>query len=390
MEGLRGLRIVVLVAFLALIGFSMGDMLQPLVTQSMKIGPLQVGLLFFLLNMVSSALRIPVGLASDKYGRRRFITIAAMFMAASGFLFTRSEGFDQLVVPFVFWGIGGALYWTTIGALIADLTSERTRIKAYGATGIFEVFAWLMGPLIGGLASDRFGIRMAFVLLSVLSVVTTVSSLKLPDSSRRTEQANAGMGVREALFGKAARVVGAFSLLNMIHGTYAAMMWTAFPIYLKTVLGLTYSEIGWLSAVSSLGNALALLCVSRLPHRALSLKFLMAVSMVPSGLLTVGYTMVRSLIWLFPVAFVSGFFLAFGAQSAISSTLFVNSLSESARGAAFGVTGTVWRFGMASGSVILGAIWSAYEITTVFYVCSALLLLQAMVVWILVPENTHG
>lgn len=360
--------------------FSLFGLVQPLYVAGLKMEKTQFGLLFFLSNVVSAALRLPVGWASDIYGRKWFMLAGLAFWALSGVIFPVSKTFEALIVPFLLWGTGAAFYFTTSGALIADITSPETRPKAYGTVGIYNTVGSILGPLVGGFITDAFGIEASFLLVAAAFSTSAAACVKLPNPKQndgdRQSIAETLRGVTRASVG---RMVGVFALFYFVHGIYGSVLWPILPIFYKEFYHLDPIHIGLGNTVFMVGNAIGFYMVAKLPQ-TLDLKKIMAYSMIPNSLLLLAYLVAGSPIALLVVVFAHGFTVSFGVFGPLGSTIFMDALPAPARGIASGITGTTWRVRMSTGSMIMGAVWASFGMIPIFYLSAAILFSEFVII----------
>jgi MFS family permease len=380
----QGLGVIFSMGFFSMFGISIGVVLQPLYTNDLGILPTKIGLLFFLSNLASGILRIPVGIASDSYGRKWFMLVGAALWSLSGSLFTIFESFQTLVIPFILWGIGSAFYFTVIGALIAQLTSPEVMPMVYGTFWVFQTIGRILGPLLGGFIADKYGFKPSFAIAAFSFLIAAVLAIKLPHL-RSKKQVRLRSKLKESLrliaWTKNGDPVKTFALLYIVHGVFAGMFWTILPLFFKEVYHLSYSDIGLINTASMIGIAAGSYLVTRFPQR-FNLKKLMMYATLLAGVSVLGYVAIGIKLTLPIISFFTGFFLSFGTFGAVGSTVFMRSLSESIRGLGSGITGTSWRAGLAGGSILLGTLWTFFGMRPVFYLSTVMLFVESAIIWI--------
>jgi MFS family permease len=101
------------------------------------------------------------GVVGDRYGRRlnilRALVLGAVFLILSGY----AQNASQLVVSRFFVGATSGVV-PTIMALVAAHTPRHKLSLAAGATMSALLFGTAIGPLVGGVIFDNFGMRAAF------------------------------------------------------------------------------------------------------------------------------------------------------------------------------------------------------------------------------------
>lgn len=155
---------------------------------------LQVGLLFSIFGIVRSALQVPMGRLSDRVGVRRpfleaGLLASAVFVYAYGVVGTAAQLFSVRVLQ----GVALAASTPALMAMVEAITERRTRGGSMGFFSTMRTLGWGIGPLVGGVIADAFGMPAVFTLgaaltaLSVLAVHLTVPEVR-PDESPRSAE----------------------------------------------------------------------------------------------------------------------------------------------------------------------------------------------------------
>ena len=133
--------------------------------------PELLGLALGVSGFTQALLLIPMGLLSDKFGRKKVIALGFILFAIGSLVAALSTSIEGLIIGRGLQGagaVGGAIL-----ALVADLICEQNRSKAMAAVGasigLSFMLAMIMGPIvagIGGLAAI-FGLALALALIAV-------------------------------------------------------------------------------------------------------------------------------------------------------------------------------------------------------------------------------
>lgn len=386
LNDLRELGFILAISFCMFLGFRSGGVLQPLYTQFFEIEPSLIGALFFLSNIASSLVRIPAGLASDKYGRKPIIIIASIsFLAASG-LYMVANDFPSMVIPFILWGSAAGFYFTSINALIADMTNTDNRVTTFARIGMINMIANIVGPTLTGLLADSLGIVLSFSVLVITFILMTYFSIRISEPKRGDSPTGVILNSLSFIKGSAMPIILAYGGLRFIFGIYAGMYWPALTILQKSVFQLSYSEIGLVNAIDMIAQIFGLSLCNRVIVK-FNPKYVMFFStLVAFGIATIYYGL-DNFALLILVHFISGFSFSFGFLSPIGNSLFMNALPASIRGISQGIIGTIWRIGMAVGSLLMGQIWDHYGLHMILYGGSAIMLIEAVALFFLLPKN---
>src|SRR5438093_1918137 len=133
---------------------------------------ISVGLasLVFVANMLGGLIStIPTGILVDRVGRRRVIIAGPLLLALASFLMATAQTFPQVLV-YQFIGGWAQQMWTLSRlAIIADTGGDRQRGRQITSMVGMESAGRLLGPALGGLMAELWGIRAPFLALGVLA-----------------------------------------------------------------------------------------------------------------------------------------------------------------------------------------------------------------------------
>ncbi len=143
----------------------------PLLAKDRGIPLASIGIIFLLQGLSNGFSRIPFGHWSDKTSDRRRLVIAGVLgtgVAIAGFGFSRL--LSQFLLFAVILGAGLALAFTSIGALIALVSSEQTRGLAMGGYNTCIYLGIMVSSLLMGKFIERAGFTSAFLVASLVGV----------------------------------------------------------------------------------------------------------------------------------------------------------------------------------------------------------------------------
>jgi MFS family permease len=162
----------------------------------------QVAITIFLLVM--AALMIPGGKLTDKFGRKRCLTVGLAVYGIGALISACAPGLGILIIGnSILEGVGTALLIPPVYILTTLLfTDLSSRARAFGVISAFGGVGAAAGPLIGGLITSAFSWRAAFVLQAVIVAVIAVLSrrwVRDPLPPDRTRPFDTGGAVLSAL-----------------------------------------------------------------------------------------------------------------------------------------------------------------------------------------------
>jgi EmrB/QacA subfamily drug resistance transporter len=134
-----------------------------------------------------AALLLAAGSYADRHGRKRATLIGlAVFALASG-LCGLAQSALMLDLARALQGIGASLLVTAGLAIINHAFAARERAKAYAFWGACLGIALTSGPIVGGVVTDLFGWRWAFLINLPICVTLFVAIAACVDESRDQE-----------------------------------------------------------------------------------------------------------------------------------------------------------------------------------------------------------
>jgi MFS family permease len=156
------------------IGFGVFLTFLPLYLSSHGYDPAQVGLVFAAQAVTNVVIRIPIGNMVDRLDRRKIVAVGLVCLAVA------LTGLGQLVqlAPLlgcaVFMGVGMALTFTTIGAMIADQAPPLQRGLAMGLYNSCIYLGMMSGSTVMGIALTRIGYPLGFAAAGAVNLVALV------------------------------------------------------------------------------------------------------------------------------------------------------------------------------------------------------------------------
>jgi EmrB/QacA subfamily drug resistance transporter len=118
----------------------------------------------------SAALLVPFGRIADIYGRKKIFTSGIVIFTLSSLFSGMADSATMLISCRVFQGVGGAMLAGTAVALLTTVFPTNERGKVLGINVAATYIGLSLGPVLGGLLTERLGWRSIFFLGALLGL----------------------------------------------------------------------------------------------------------------------------------------------------------------------------------------------------------------------------
>ena len=146
--------------------------LLPLFYASAGLGIAEIGILAALYPAVWGLGQLVTGALSDRVGRKGLITGGMLLQAAAIAFIAASRGFAPWAGAAVVLGVGTAMVYPTLLAVIGDVAHPAWRASAVGVYRLWRDLGFAVGALLAGLVADRFGMAAAIWAVAALTALS--------------------------------------------------------------------------------------------------------------------------------------------------------------------------------------------------------------------------
>ena len=349
--------------------------------------PAMIGLAMGLYGLTQAVFQLPLGLASDRFGRKRVIVAGLLVFALGSMVAAMATTLPGLMLGRGLQGAGAVS--AAVTALLADLTRDSVRTKAMalvgGSIGLMFALALVLSPLLSawiGL-SGIFGLTCALALAGIAVVLWVV-----PPEPLQHADANRGRMADLLRHGDLLRLNFGVFILH----TVQMSMWVAVPamlvqaglvksehwhIYLPAVL-LSFVAMGGLFSMERKGKL-----------RAALLGSIVLVLVVQVGLALLSAQSNEPSLWVMALLMFL-FFCGFNALEASQPSLVSRMAPAPLRGAALGAYNTLQSLGLFAGGALGGAVVKWVGMPGLFTMTAVLTVLWLVLTWPLRPVGRHG
>lgn len=332
--------------------------------------PWLIGLALGVYGLGQVLLQVPLGLLSDRIGRKPAITLGLLVFAGGGLVAAMSHGLLGIVIGRALQGMGAVAGAGT--ALAADLTRHENRSKVMGIIGVSIGVAFLLALILGPPLEAVAGLSGLFAATSILALAALVLLwLIVPTPERASAPAAASWASVLSMLrdGRMLVLNGSVFFLHML----LTASFVGLPLLLANRLHLPVNRHWELYLPVMVIAAFVLgACLHRMRDLAQSLN-LVAVCVVATGLGLLGFGLSGDHVAVLGVA-AAVFFSAFNLLEAALPSLVSQLAPGSMRGAAMGAYSTSQFLGAFVGGAVGGIALGRLGTDGVFLCAAALTL----------------
>jgi MFS family permease len=124
-------------------------------------------------GLAFALLTIPLGRASDRFGRRVLLLLSAIGVGAAAALYLTAGRVAGLAAGKLLEAAAWAAFWPTLEAWVAERFGERAGAAMGVAYGAYAA-AFVVGSSLGGFVVEGFGLRAPFALYVATSALTVI------------------------------------------------------------------------------------------------------------------------------------------------------------------------------------------------------------------------
>lgn len=161
------------------IGFGVFLTFLPLFASGCGLDPAQVGLVFAAQAFTNVISRVPIGRLADRVDRRRIVAVGLFCLAVALATLGQATRLPSLLGCAVLLGLGMALTYTAIGALIADGVPPRQRGLAMGMYNSCIYLGMMAGSTGMGFALQRIGYPLGFSLAGASALLACLAFARM-------------------------------------------------------------------------------------------------------------------------------------------------------------------------------------------------------------------
>ncbi|MEM0288255.1 MAG: MFS transporter [Nitrososphaerota archaeon] len=340
------------------------------------------GLIFTVEGLTSVALSLPLGVLSDRYGRKIFVLAGNMLIGFSIVLFALFKNELVIVLAGALGGVSEAAFTSSTGALLAQYSSTENRTAIFSLAALAGNLAWGAGGFLLYLVQplENLGLNplqshfMLYIALAACTFLSTVLLVKLNESKRESHTVKYGI-----LSSRTRRLLLKYIGANIFVAFGAGLVVPLMSQWFAYKYGVPDSVSGPVLGISNVLIAAASLTA---PAAAKRLGIVRSIVI----------TQAASTIFMFATPLPSSFTLSgtiyvvraflMNVSNPLSSSLIMGMVPDEERGAASGISATFWRMPNSISTYPGSALMRAGFLNMPFYIASALYIVSIALFWL--------
>ena len=375
------------VAFSCYFGSYMRFPVVPLYARGLGIDTPHIGFINAAFFLMAGFLSFPLGLVSDRVGRKLLACLGLLILAGASFMLYFSDTFILMTLSYVFLGIGLAGFGPTMMSFVADISPTSHLGRAYGWYTTALYCGMSLGPAAGGFLANAKGFLSVFLASGALILINfwfAVFSLPRKQSFREPLKDRPKTAVILSRLLKNRPLVGCWLLT--LAGCFALGMFITFlPLHAQKQ-GLVVSQIGMVFFTQGIVNGFSRIPLGYLSDRMRDRKILVVIGMLGFVAAISGFGMSRTMGHFMTFASVMG--LGMGMAFTSIGALIAETVDAKSRGVAMGGYNSCIYFGMMLSAFLMGSIIERVGFAYGFHLTAALNLLMIGVFYLFMKGYT--
>jgi MFS family permease len=330
----------------------------PLYARSLGADTAQVGIINSAFFLMAGSLSLPLGILSDRLGRKLLACFGLILLSATSFLLYFSKTPAELIWIYLLFGIGLAAFGPTMMSLVADFSPPTHLGRSYGwyTTALYSGMSF--GPALGGGIAQEYGFLQVFLISGLFIFLNFwIAILFLPRSrSSHSDQSNKPKipAIAKELV-RNRPLLGCW--LTTLGGCFGLGMFITFVPLHSQNQNLNVGQIGLVFFAQGLCNALSRIPLGHLSDKVADRRYLVIMGLVGLAASMAGFGISRNMahFMLFAIAMGCSMGLAFTSIGALIAEV----VPQESRGLAMGGYNTCIYFGIMLSSALMGAVIQA-------------------------------
>lgn len=287
--------------------------------QSLGASAAIIGLMVSAFGGARLIVNIPAGYASERFGRRRMMSLGCIITAIASFAVVATSSIGAFFACLLFMGVASSVVITSALAAVADLGEPERRLHDMSVYQGANVIGMSLGPALGGLAAGLWGYGAAYLINGFIALFGVLAFALMPWPNTTSKKIGTRAApVRLQTLAKEGFYIGliCFSLFYV----RVASNWILMPLIAQSRFHMSLSTIGLILTCGALAN-LSVLFFTPLLARLFGRKRVIVLSCILSlaGCAVLAFGDRPEYVWLSSILFGVGGGIAFPTITAYAA-----------------------------------------------------------------------
>lgn len=340
-----------------------------------------IGIICGSYGFAQMVLRLPLGIFSDRIGKRKIFVVLGVFCAAFSclsFVFTKNPFFILLCRTLA--GIAASA-WVNFTVLFSSYFSSDKRSGKISYLTMWANMGQVSATFFGSIIAGILAYKAAFYLGAAVGFISLLMSFTITEAKTKSDP----LPVKELLTVSKNKKLLLVSFLcaaaqMIIHGAT-----NTFNPVIAGLLGASTAQIGLLATLSAVPRIIAGFISGKLFDKKMHAGKTLAVSFIIAAAGCAIIPDITNLPLLFFVSIICGF--GTGLPVVLLTSLCIEGIEEGKRSTAMGFFQAVYGIGMFSGPVLVGYFSDGLGLKYGYLFCSAIAVAAAVISYIAVKND---
>jgi len=346
-----------------------------------------MGVVITIMGIATFAASIPLGLAADRYGRKKTLIIGNLVSGVTLVIFAFTTNPAVLLMAAVLEGVSEAAFSASSGAWLAEKCDSAKRNSVFSFSGFAQSLSFGIGSLaIPGIAifefigfSNRISHGLLYATFAILCLLSTLILIRIPESYKAKKRVDPLSDTDSAHRNKQSmRIIAKYVISSAIIAVGAGMVVPLMTAWLHLRYGIPDTISGPILGIVSIVIAVATLAGPPLAKRFGLVKAIVL-------------TQAASTIFMFATPLSSSYIIAsstytvraflMNMASPLSQSMIMGLVEERDRGMASGINTALWRLPNALSTFIGAYLMSVGLLAAPFFIASILYTISIALFW---------
>lgn len=351
--------------------------LVPLYAVKLGAGGLQVGIIIASFNLARTLSNPLAGRLSDRWGRKPFIAAGLLLYALVSVFYVMVSRAETLVLVRFLHGFTSVLVGPVAMALAADIAPQHRLGRYMGTLNMAVMLGLGVGPVLGGIIRDLFGLPAAFYTMGGLALVTFFGVTAFLPGSNRSKASAGAKSISSFKKLLSHRFVQGIFLLRFFVAAGQGSVYTFLPL-LAREMQLSSSQVGIILGLNIFIIALLQRVCGDLADRFSPVRMIIIGTFI-TGLAVPGMPYVDGFISILGLNVLMG--IGNGITMPAGFVITGQLGQKMGMGSVMGVTDAGWSLGMIVSPVLSGIIMDTLGLSSIFLIGGVLIIIGTVVVY---------